>query len=68
MKKLALADNFENIIDHHDNANANTSSSTKLELKVFEFQTNQLRPGPDVLCRLTVHRIIAERAEVLRFI
>ena len=32
-----MAENFENVIYHHDNAPPNTSSSTRLELEVLEF-------------------------------
>ena len=44
-----MAENFENVIYHHDNAPPNTSSSIRLELEVLEFQLLDHPPyNPDL--------------------
>ena len=44
-----MAENFENIIYHHDNAPAHTSSATRLEIELLEFQLLDHPPySPDL--------------------
>ena len=48
-KRPAIAENFENIIYHHDNAPAHTSSATRLEIEFPEFQLIDHPPySPDL--------------------